>query len=83
MRGRLLVGEGMGTGWSEDVRREPESVKQGPIPYARPDREPAKFRPLAYELAPPAADALTGGAALDLHQDECERSRGWRLESGG
>ena len=28
MRGRLLVGEGMGTGWSEDVRREPESVKQ-------------------------------------------------------
>ena len=27
MRGRLLVGEGMGTRWSEDVHWEPESIK--------------------------------------------------------
>jgi hypothetical protein len=72
----------MGTGWSEDVHLAPESDKQGHCSQCA-TIECAKFRPLACELAPPAADALTGAAASRrLHQDECERSLGWCLRGG-
>lgn len=55
----------MGTGWSEDVHWEPESVKRGHCSQCA-TIECAKFRPLACELAPPAADALTGGGGAAL-----------------
>ena len=40
----------------------PSPSNRATVPNARPRIQCAKFRPLACELAPPAVDALTGGA---------------------